>query len=841
MTNESFALRRSRRSWRRALACGAAVVALVDFMGTAAFAAEPDETTATDVGEVIVTATKRNERVRDVAASVAVTSGEQLDAVGPVTNTADLVSAVPGARFNNLANPLLSEVSIRGSGTQRATGADSSVGLYANGVFVGFSGTGGRNFAPIDSFDVERVEVLSGPQGALYGRNAEFGVVNLISTRPRFETSGEAESTYTFETNQWIGKAILNYQVNDNVAIRLSAQDTEQNKGFVYNPTQDRYYDHTSGYLLRGQVRYRTDKLDITFLAQRQDLRLPSFWSAFTFLPADPTTGFPGNANYPKGFFQDPRNIPSDGRVEANQEVDNLNLSVEYDLGWAQLVSTSSFRKTYIEQFADPDILDVPTLIALQQQGNRGAWPFSQNENRGETKSYYQDIHLTGAPVMNDRLTWLVGLELLRQPQSSNQTGNQNPCATDRAPNLVIGQGVCGGTPTAPTCTPLLGPTCPAAVSPYGSVRTNSGVYRSWAPYVSLKFKLGGGFAIGGDLRYTKDRKTADSQTRVLYTGAPYPFLSGGVIPDTDYKLTDSNWTYTATISYTIPGSSNLIYAKTGTGYRVGGFNFATSPPLINPPFPTGITAATNYAPITKTYDSERNKAYEVGFKGDVAPRTYVTLAAYWQKTTDALAAVTDGCMVTNACLAGPTNYVVNAGTVHGYGIEGQFNTAFDLAGGLVTFQSSVSNQVAKYHSIPTAGPNGERLNGLPVVDTQIAQNPQWLVDATLNYKRPITEHLKGFFNLRYHGQWGGIQDPQVSAVGAFRMDDYESIDIRTGVQFRAVEVALIVRNLTDETHRLAQFQANGTNTITRQLVAVQSQQRLSLPRSVAVEVGYRW
>ncbi|MCW5759679.1 MAG: TonB-dependent receptor plug domain-containing protein, partial [Phenylobacterium sp.] len=320
MTNESSALRTPpRRSWRRALACGAAAVALLDFAGTAAFAAEPDGTAATDVGEVIVTATKRNERVRDVAASVAVTSGEQLDAVGPVTNTADLVSAVPGARFNNLANPLLSEVSIRGSGTQRATGADSSVGLYANGVFVGFSGTGGRNFAPIDSFDVERVEVLSGPQGALYGRNAEFGVVNLISTRPRFETSGEVESTYTFETNQWIGKAILNYELNDNVAIRLSAQDTEQNKGFVYNPTQDRYYDHTSGYLLRGQVRYRTDKLDVTFLAQRQDLRLPSFWSAFTFLPADPATGFPGNANYPKGFVQDPRNIPSNGRVEANQ------------------------------------------------------------------------------------------------------------------------------------------------------------------------------------------------------------------------------------------------------------------------------------------------------------------------------------------------------------------------------------------------------------------------------------------------------------------------------------------------------------------------------------------
>ncbi|MCW5759720.1 MAG: hypothetical protein KIS90_08125, partial [Phenylobacterium sp.] len=71
--------------------------------------------------------------------------------------------------------------------------------------------------------------------------------------------------------------------------------------------------------------------------------------------------------------------------------------------------------------------------------------------------------------------------------------------------------------------------------------------------------------------------------------------------------------------------------------------------------------------------------------------------------------------------------------------------------------------------------------------------------------------------------------------------DDYRSIDLRTGMQYRAVELALIVRNLTSETHRLAQFQANGTNTITRQLVAVQSQQRLSLPRSFGVEASYRW
>ncbi len=831
--------RASRRSWRQTLVCGAATIALIDLTGAVAVAAETDK--AVDVGEVVVTATKRNERVRDVAASVAVTSGEQLAAVGPVSTTADLISAVPGARFNNLANPMLSEVSLRGSGTQRATGADSSVGLYANGVYVGLSGTGGRNFAVIDSFDVERVEVLSGPQGALYGRNAEFGVVNLISARPSFETSGKVGSAYTFETNQWIGTAVLNYAISDNLAVRLSAQDTEQDSGFVYNPTQDRYYDRTQGYQVRGQLRYRADNLDITFLAQRQDLDLPSHWSAYTFEPANTVTGFPGNPNYPRGFFGDPRRLPQNGVNKVAQEVDNLHLSFEYDLGWAQLVSTSSYRKTDTIQVIDVDAIDIDTLIAQQRLGNRGAWPFSQTDNRSSTKSYFQDLHLTGAPTMDDRFTWLVGLEFLSQPQSQSLSTSQDPCATRTAPNLVIGRGVCGGTPTVPTCTPLLGATCSAPVSSYGSLRNSRATYKSWATYLSAKYKLGGGFAIGGDLRYAKDRKSAHSEERELYTGLPSAFLSGGVVPDTDYNLNDGNWTYTATLSWTIPGTSNLVYAKTGTGYRVGGFNFASSPPLINPPFPAGVTAAPNYAPVTKSYGSERNTAYEVGFKGDLWPRTYVTLAAYWQKTTDALASVQDGCQATNACLRGNTNYVVNAGTVHGYGVEGQFNTSFDLGGGVLSLQSSVSNQVAKYHKIPTAGPNGEKLNGLPIVDTQIAQNPQWLVDATLNYKRPITDQLGGFFNLRYHGQWGGVQDPTVSSAGAFRMDDYEDLDLRTGVQYHAVELALIVRNLTNETHRLAQFGALGTNTVTRLPVIVNSQQRLSLPRSFAVEARYSW
>jgi iron complex outermembrane receptor protein len=64
------------------------------------------------------------------------------------------------------------------------------VGLFVNGAYVGSSTLGGRNFRQMDFFDLERVEVLEGPQGALYGRNSEYGVVNIVSAKPKFNDSG---------------------------------------------------------------------------------------------------------------------------------------------------------------------------------------------------------------------------------------------------------------------------------------------------------------------------------------------------------------------------------------------------------------------------------------------------------------------------------------------------------------------------------------------------------------------------------------------------------------------------------------------------------------------------
>jgi outer membrane receptor protein involved in Fe transport len=122
-----------------------------------------------------------------------------------------------------------------------------------------------------------------------------------------------------------------------------------------------------------------------------------------------------------------------------------------------------------------------------------------------------------------------------------------------------------------------------------------------------------------------------------------------------------------------------------------------------------------------------------------------------------------------------------------------------------------------------------------------VAENPRWLANGELNYSRPITNNVQGFFNMLYHAQWGGIQDPVTTAGIFFPLADYRTIDLRAGVDVNHFEFAVLVNNLTDEVYKIAQFEQVGLNTKTGAPVAVFSQQRLSLPRAISLEATYKW
>jgi len=147
---------------------------------------------ATVTEEVVVTAQKRQEKLQDVPLSVTAITGAQLETRG-IEGLANLNSLAPTLMFRgNPGTELISTVSLRGSGTgQPAIWVDPSVGMYVDGVYVGKA-----QGSVFDVLDLERVEVLRGPQGTLFGRNTEGGAVNLVSRRPTGEWGGSVAAEF---------------------------------------------------------------------------------------------------------------------------------------------------------------------------------------------------------------------------------------------------------------------------------------------------------------------------------------------------------------------------------------------------------------------------------------------------------------------------------------------------------------------------------------------------------------------------------------------------------------------------------------------------------------------
>lgn len=784
----------------RWLACSSAV-ALIAAMApgaataqTASAASEasgkPDQAVTT-FGDVVVTARRREEAVRDVPSTITAIGVDQLEAKGPVEGVGDLLSIVPGVRFNSLQSENLAEVSVRGSGTQRATSADSGVGLFVNGAYVGSSTLGGRNFKRIDYFDVSRIEVLEGPQGALYGRNSEFGTVNIVLAQPLFQDTGRLSATYTDDLKQVRLEGVVNQKISDTTAVRFGAQVTGQGGGIYYNPNQNKYYDHTDGYIVRGQIRHSDGPLDINLMVDAQDMNLPTFANQWV-LPA-------GKVAYlPQGYTGPRYDIPSDVRNDLRQVERRAMLTANYDLGWANLTSTSMvvFSRS-MQNFAAA--IDLATEASFQSKGWIGLYPLGGTSTNAKDQTLYQDFHLTGD--LNDgALQWLTGVEFLAQDDLYVRDVVTTPCT------LTATSGICGGTPTQPICYKLT-PTslnCPTTIlAAYGGHRVVPSEYRSAAIYGSLKYDIGP-WSLSGELRYSHDKKTATQSDYRLYTTT----LVG--TPST-YRFKEGSPSYAATVSYRFDDST-LAYAKTGTGYRAGGVN-------------NGAIVAAAPNPLLPTYDNESTTSYEVGVKSTIARSVFLRLSAYTSRTTDAIASVSDGCTVTNACGQGATLFNLNGGTVEVQGVEAALDAAFKIGPGRLMVGLNGANQSAKYIKVKSG------VAGLPILNSSVAQTPDWTMSANLNYRQPIVSGVSGFVNVAYNGARGGGQDTVTTATPLIALEDVDNVDLRFGADYRRTELAFFVKNLTDQVIPILKLQQGD----------IPLANRYSRPRTFGASVTYRW
>ncbi|WP_116811635.1 TonB-dependent receptor [Steroidobacter cummioxidans] len=748
-----------------------------------------------EIDVVVVTARRREEDIRDVPGTISAVTAEQLEAKGPIAGSGDLLSTVPGVRFNDVASENLAEVSIRGSGTQRATGADSGVGLFVNGAYAGSSTLGGRNFKTLDYFDLERVEVFEGPQGALYGRNSEFGVVNIILAKPKFQNSGYVRNMWTFDLDQNRLAGVMNQVLSDEVAVRVGAEHYNQTGGFYYDPNHDKYYDSSNGFTARGQIRYRSGPLDVTLLVDGQDLELPTFVNSLL------VPGGGVNAQIPRGYQQSRFILPHTGRDGMQQKVKRTMLMATYELNdnWTIESTTMATDWTSRQQYAAA--IDVATAIEMRQQGQIGIWPYGQVMTDVRDRTLYQDLHFTGK-TSDGSLSWIVGAEGLFQRDDYQLLVASSPCP------FTLAGSFCSGTPIEPVCVRPL-PTSINCPTPfpliYGTDARTKQRISSYAGYASLQYAIGD-FTLVGEGRFANDSKRATQGITALYTDIYTK------VPTT-YTFNASEPAYTFTASYKVPSATNtLVYAKVGTGYRAGGVNNGTF-----------NAAAPN--PFVATYDNENTIGYEAGVKTNITSNVFVRLSGYLSRTTDAITSINDGCTVTNACGVGGQFFTVNGGTIEAHGIEASVDSRFRIGAGLLSTNLSAATQKAEFEKVPTSA------TGLPIQGTPVAQIPDWTYSAMIDYRQPITQNVNGFINVSYSGQRGGGQDTVTVATPFIPLEDFDIFGARAGVNFDNVQVAAFVRNFTDQEVEVLKFFQAG----------YPLSSRYNKPRTVGLSVTYNW
>ena len=362
--------------------------------------ATTDQETPTTLDAITVTAQKREEQLQDVPIAITVLSEEILQDTG-VRDVKDLQVLVPGLTVTSTQSEALTTARIRGVGTVGDNaGLESSVGIVIDGVYRPRNGVGFGDLG-----EIERIEVLKGPQGTVFGKNTSAGVINVITRRPNYETSVEGELTIGNYDAHGVSAA-FNTALGEKAAFRVYAAKRERD-GFMDVRTgagprvQTEDYDQNF-HSLRGQLLLQpNDDLDITVIADYTS-REENCCTAVTTVRG--LTGDIMNRLSPDegvALVADPFNRVAYSNRSTESDIKDKGVSAEANwsspwFGGATLSSITSSRDWQTINGLDFDFSSADVLYR----------PANEDEAFTGFETFTQELRLTGA---TDRIDWMVG------------------------------------------------------------------------------------------------------------------------------------------------------------------------------------------------------------------------------------------------------------------------------------------------------------------------------------------------------------------------------------------------------------------------------------------------
>jgi iron complex outermembrane receptor protein len=781
---------------------------------------------ASTVDEIIVTATKREQTLQDVPISVSVTGALAVERA-QVRDLIDLQSLVPSlkvAQFNAVGQ---TNFVIRGFGNGNGNdGIESSVGVFIDGVYRS------RSSSALDDLpEVERIEVLRGPQSTLFGKNVSAGAISIVTKQPQFAFGGKAEvsvGNYNFKQV----KGTITGPLSDTLAVRLSGSVNKRD-GFATNTVTGNDVNNRDRWSMRADVLWLpSDNTSVRVIADYN--KISEVCCTVVSLLNGPATQFLG-APSPYGLGRPVDNPATkfDRKIPFNTDPANtlkgqgLSAQVDHDLGFAALTSITAYRKQTTESLQDIDFTgadiannalgnDIKTFTHEVRLASKGSGPFSwlvggfyQNEklSTGRTISYGSDIRAFGDGLSGAVPATLLGA--LPPPLRPALTGRSNLYALEFLQSLVTPSIIPGKTYFA----------AGKAIDDYYSMEQTS-----FSLFSQGDYKVTDHLTITGGLAYLSDKKDAKSNV-VLYDKfsalnlQAVPQFAALGLPGNLYgalgalqfyygnttnhapinfpnatesgRLSDHKLTYAVRAAYDF-GAINA-YVSYSTGWKAGAFNLSSDS---RPPNANGVG---------RTAAPEDVNVYEAGLKANF-PGGYFNLAVFDQAIKG---------FQSNA-FTGVGYSLVNAGeeSVRGFEIDSAYRPTSWLAlTGAVTYldpkyDSFTGAACVNYDTVrcPVNPATGRRPNFRDLTGDKPAGIPTWSVSTSATINHDFGNGYSGYARAEYDytskTQLTETTPPDLSTWGQNNLN--ASLGLTNAAH--QLEVTLWGRNLTEDDSLIGTF-----------------------------------
>ncbi|MBS0420057.1 MAG: TonB-dependent receptor [Proteobacteria bacterium] len=742
--------------------------------------------------EIVVTAQRREEKLNTVPISVSALSEAHLEQMG-AKDIGGFARDVPGLSVQPATNGGAPAIAIRGISS---AAGDATVGIYIDDTPVQAPKSSFSADPMPKLFDIDRVEVLRGPQGTLFGSSSEGGTIRYITPTPSLtEFSGKVRSEVGFTESgapsYEVGAAAGGPAIEGALGLR----------GSVYYRRDGGYIDRVSR-LTGDVIDSNVNRSDSVSLRLAANLTLPG---GLQILPAVYYQRRHSEAlplTYSTlGPFQQANTVPSPG----DDRFVLPSLTVNYDVGSARLTSvTSYFDRRDVEQF-DYSLITMDTFFHTAILPGFESYQ-STSRTRTSQQNFTQELRVSsaaGASPFNYTVGAFYQHALTRFAQQVAEPGLETVSETLFGAPLAAVAGI-----------GLL----PGGLS---YEQSSYAVEEQTAGFGELSYNLTSHLKLAGGVRVAHIKVSSQFNADGLYNGGPTTPDLLGVQTSSETPVNPKG-----TISYQFD-DSNLAYITASRGFRSGG---------PNTPVPVGRCGADLAAQGTtpeqlRKFESDSVWNYEVGAKTLTLDRRLALNASVfyidWRNIQQALALPLCG-----------FGYVANLGhaTSKGFDFQGQYKLVEGLTlGANVGYSHSVlkDNVYAGLNAI-----TGERALITREGDATLL-SPQWTSNVTLTYEHALAagysgylrtdlQHSSAFRRTTSEGTAGF--DPALYAGPA-----YNFLTLRSGVVHGSLDLSFFVDNVTNA--RPVLYASYGLDSISRQI----QQQTTLRPRSFGIDAGYRF